>query len=47
MLKEFIKKHFDYDIIGEVLEPVGAGRFRKRYIKKWCLRRKRNNPYNY
>ena len=40
-IKNFIKKYFDYDIVGEYLEPVGNGRYKKRYIQEWHLRRKK------
>lgn len=34
-IKEFIKKHFDYRIVGEYLAWEYGNHYRMKYIKKW------------
>lgn len=34
-------KFFDYDIIGEYMDNDGHGHMRKRYQKRWRLRKKK------
>ena len=38
-IKRLILKYFDYHIVGEYLDNNGEGRYKKKYIKKWYLRR--------
>ena len=43
MLKKLIQlrnRFFDYDIVGEYYDTIGDGRYRKKYIKRWHLRKK-------
>lgn len=39
MIEKLLKKFFDYKIVGEYLECVGVNRYRKKYIKKYYLKR--------
>ena len=38
--KEAIKKYFDYDIVGEFLDTEKNGNMRKKYIRKWHLKKR-------
>jgi len=40
-LKKWFLKYFDYDIVGEYLDHDGTGYYKKKYIKKWRLRRRK------
>ena len=40
MLKKLIKSFFDYDIVGEFLDTEKSGHLRKKYIRKWHLKRR-------
>lgn len=40
-IKEFIKKHFDYRIVGEYLDREYGNHYRVKYIKKWYLRKQK------
>lgn len=38
IFKAFIKKYFDYDIIGEYYDTDGNGEYHKKYNKKYYLK---------
>ena len=38
-IKRFILKYFDYKIVGWYLDNDGKGNYKKKYNKKWYLRR--------
>lgn len=40
MLKNLVKKYFDYDIVGEYFDTDGNGHYFKKYVKKWHLKRR-------
>lgn len=40
MIRKILSKFFDYEIVGEYLEPIGGNRYRQRYIKKYHLKRR-------
>ena len=40
-IKEFIKKYFDYHVVGEYLEREYGNHYRVKYIKKWYLKKKK------
>ena len=37
-LRKLFYKYFDYDIVGEYLDNLGNGHYKKRYIKRYKLR---------
>ena len=39
-IKRFILKYFDYDITGEYLDHNGTGYYKKKYKKKWRLKKR-------
>lgn len=39
-LKKWFLKHFDYEIVGDYLDHDGTGYYKRKYIKKWKLRRR-------
>lgn len=41
MLKNLVRKYFDYDIVGEYFDTDGNGHYFKKYVKKWHLRKVR------
>lgn len=41
MLKNIVRKYFDYDIVGEYFDTDGNGHYFKKYVKKWHLRKVR------
>lgn len=40
MLKNIVRKYFDYDIVGEYFDTDGNGHYFKKYVKKWHLKRR-------
>lgn len=40
MIKKLISKYFDYEIVGEYLESTGNGRYVKKYIRRYKLRKR-------
>lgn len=42
-MKGFLKRFFDYRIVGEYYDNDGKGHLTKKYIKKWFIRK--NNNY--
>lgn len=38
-LKALFEQIFDYDIVGEYYDSDGHGHYRKKYNKKWHLRK--------
>ena len=40
MLKNIVRKYFDYDIVGEYFDTDGYGHYFKKYVKKWHLKRR-------
>lgn len=38
-LKRLRDRFFDYDIVGEYYDTIGDGRYRKKYVKRWRLRK--------
>ena len=40
MLKRLINKYFDYDIVGEYIDYDGKGHGKKKYIKRYKLRKR-------
>lgn len=40
MLKNLVRKYFDYDIVGEYFDTEGNGHYFKKYVKKWHLKRR-------
>ncbi|MDY5882850.1 MAG: hypothetical protein SPJ65_06005 [Roseburia sp.] len=40
MLKNLVRKYFDYDIVGEYFDTDGNGHYFKKYVKKWHLKRR-------
>lgn len=41
IFRNFIKKNFDYRIVGEYLDHEYGNHYRVKYIKKWYLRKNR------
>lgn len=41
MIKNLVRKYFDYDIVGEYFDTDGNGHYFKKYVKKWHLRKVR------
>lgn len=37
--KKWFNKYFDYDIVGEYLDHNGHGYYKKKYIKRYKLRK--------
>ncbi len=46
MFEKIIKAFFDYEITGEYLERIDNNRYRKKYIKKWYLKKARKGCKN-
>lgn len=40
-MKEFLKRFFDYDIVGEYFDSGSNGHLYKKYIRKYRLRGKK------
>lgn len=40
MLKNLVRKYFDYDIVGEYFDTDGNDHYFKKYVKKWHLKRR-------
>ena len=40
MLKKLINKYLDYDIVGEYIDYDGKGHGKKKYIKRYKLRKR-------
>lgn len=40
MIKNLVRKYFDYDIVGEYFDTDGNGHYFKKYVKKWHLKRR-------
>lgn len=40
MLKNLVRKYFDYDIVGDCFDTDGNGHYFKKYVKKWHLKRR-------
>ena len=38
-LKRILLKYMDYDIVGEYYDHDGRGNYKKKYIKRWHIRR--------
>ena len=38
-LKRLRDRFFDYDIVGEYYDTIGDGRYRKKYVKRWRLKK--------
>lgn len=38
-IKRWIRRHFDYEIVGEYYEADMYGHKRKKYMKKWHFKR--------
>jgi len=41
MFEKFMKRFFDYEITGSYLDYVGNNTWRKKYKKKWHMKRKK------
>lgn len=41
MLKKLFNKYFDYHIVGEYLDYDGNGHYKKKYLKKYYLKKRR------
>ena len=39
-LRRLRNRFFDYDIVGEYYDTSGDGRYYKKYLKRWRLRKK-------
>ena len=40
MFGKLLRKYFDYDIVGEFLDTEKNGHMRKKYIRKWHLKKR-------
>ena len=48
-MKELLSKFLDldYDVVGDYLDYEGNGRYRKKYIKRYKVRRKGGGKWRY